>query len=149
MTEEQLQAYLDENPGDFRVEPRLTLRQVYFSSDRRGDATEQDALELLQTITADSQEGNLENFGDPLPLPAELNNLREGEIARLFGTIFTDGLRDLETGRWMGPVESGFGLHLVFIQQREDGRAPDLEEVRDAGVHQRQHCERRAIPPHT
>ena len=114
------------------VEPRLTLRQVYFSSDRRGDAVEQDALELLQRITTDGPEGNFEDFGDPLPLPPELNNLREGEIARLFGTIFTDGLRGLETGRWAGPVESGFGLHLVFIQQREEGRVPELEEVREA-----------------
>ena len=131
-TEEQLQAYLDDNPEDFMVEPRLTLRQVYFSSDRRGDAVEQDALELLQRITTDGPEGNFEDFGDPLPLPPELNNLREGEIARLFGTIFTDGLRGLETGRWTGPVESGFGLHLVFIQQREEGRVPELEEVREA-----------------
>ena len=131
-TEEQLQAYLNNNVEDFMVEPRLTLRQVYFSSDRRGDAVEQDALELLQRITTDGPEGNFEDFGDPLPLPPELNNLREGEIARLFGTIFTDGLRGLETGRWTGPVESGFGLHLVFIQQREEGRVPELEEVREA-----------------
>jgi hypothetical protein len=131
-TEEQLQAYLDDNIEDFMVEPRLTLRQVYFSSDRRGDAVEQDALELLQRITTDGPEGNFEDFGDPLPLPSELNDLREGEIARLFGTIFTDGLRGLETGRWTGPVESGFGLHLVFIQQREEGRVPELEEVREA-----------------
>jgi len=131
-TEEQLQAYLDDNIEDFMVEPRLTLRQVYFSSDRRGDAVEQDALELLQRITTDGPEGNFEDFGDPLPLPPELIDLREGEIARLFGTIFTDGLRGLETGRWTGPVESGFGLHLVFIQQREEGRVPGLEEVREA-----------------
>jgi hypothetical protein len=131
-TEEQLQAYLNNNVEDFMVEPRLTLRQVYFSSDRRGDAVEQDALELLQRITTDGPEGNFEDFGDPLPLPPELNDLREGEIARLFGTIFTDGLRGLETGRWTGPVESGFGLHLVFIQQREEGRVPQLEEVREA-----------------
>ena len=34
-TDEQLQTYLDQHGEDFMVEPRLTLRQVYFSQDRR------------------------------------------------------------------------------------------------------------------
>jgi len=29
-------------------------------------------------------------------------------------------------------VESGFGLHLVFIEARAAGRTPELAEVRDA-----------------
>ena len=46
--------------------------------------------------------------------------------------MFTDGLQGLESGHWSGPVESGFGLHLVFIESREAGRVPELVEVRDA-----------------
>jgi hypothetical protein len=131
-TTQDLQTYLDEHPFDFAVEPRLTLRQVYFSRDRRGAVTEQDALQLLQRISTAGPEGDFEQLGDPLPLPAELRDVRESEVARLFGTVFTDGLQGLETGRWAGPVESGFGLHLVFIETREAGRIPQLDEVRDA-----------------
>ncbi|NNJ65193.1 MAG: peptidyl-prolyl cis-trans isomerase [Xanthomonadales bacterium] len=131
-SDEQLQEYLDENPDDFLVEPRLTLRHVYFSRDRRGEEAEQDALTLLQRISADGPEGDFEAFGDPLPLPPTVRNLSEGEVARLFGTVFTDGLQGIEPGRWSGPVESGFGLHLVFIEDRVAGRAPALDEVRDA-----------------
>ena len=131
-TDEQLQTYLAGHGEDFMVEPRLTLRQVYFSTDRRGAAAEQDALELLQRITTDGPEGDFENFGDPLPLPPRIQNLREGEIARLFGTVFTDGLTGIEIDRWAGPIESGFGLHLVFIEERVEGRSPQLDEVRDA-----------------
>jgi hypothetical protein len=130
--DKELQAYLDTHGEEFMIEPRLTLRQVYFSRDRRGAAAEQDALTLLQRITTDGPEGEFETFGDPLPLPPELQNLREGEIARLFGTVFTDGLKGIETGRWSGPVESGFGIHLVFIEERVEGRAPELDEVRGA-----------------
>jgi len=131
-TEQELQAYLDEHPDDFALEPRLSLRQVYFSRDRRGEAAEQDALQLLQRISTAGPEGDLEQFGDPLPLPAELRDMRESEVARLFGTQFTAGLHGLESGRWAGPVESGFGLHLVFIEDRQAGRVPQLAEVRDA-----------------
>lgn len=131
-SDEELQSYLDTHIEEFMVEPRLTLRQVYFSRDRRGADAEQDAQQLLQRITTDGPEGQFDQLGDPLPLPPELNDLREGEIARLFGTVFTDGLKGIETGRWSGPVESGFGIHLVFIEERVEGRAPELNEVRDA-----------------
>ena len=131
-TEEQLQAYLDSHTDDFRVEPRLTLHHVYFSRDRRGAQAEQDAVSLLNRITTDGPDGGFDTLGDPLPLPPTIENLREGEISRLFGTMFTDGLKGIETGRWAGPVESGFGLHLVFIEERVDGRVPALDEVRDA-----------------
>lgn len=131
-TDGDLQSYLDTHATDFALEPRLTLRQVYFSRDRRGAAAEQDAVQLLQRIVNDGPDGDFEQFGDPLPLPTTLENLRESEIARMFGQVFTDGLQGLETGRWAGPVESGFGLHLVFIEAREAGRTPDLAEVRDA-----------------
>jgi hypothetical protein len=131
-TVQELQSYLDSHPDDFALEPRLTLRQVYFSRDRRGDAAGQDALQLLQSISTDGPEGGFDQFGDPLPLPAELRDVREGEVARLFGAQFTDALRGLEAGHWAGPIESGFGLHLVFIESREAGRVPPLEEVREA-----------------
>jgi hypothetical protein len=131
-TDQDLQSYLDQHVAAFIIEPRLTLRHVYFSRDRRGAAAEQDALQLLQRIASDGPAGGFESFGDPLPLPSELRDLRESEIARLFGSVFTDGLQGLQSGRWAGPVESGFGLHLVFIEERQAGRVPDLAEVREA-----------------
>lgn len=131
-TDQELQAYLEANAEDFAIEPRLTFRHVYFSRDRRGDDAGQDAAQLLQRIAGDGPAGDFEQFGDPLPLPFELRDIREGEVARLFGTLFTDGLQGLEVGQWSGPVESGFGLHLVFLEAREAGRLPRLPEVRDA-----------------
>ena len=33
-------------------------------------------------------------------------------------------------GRWVGPVRSGYGVHLVYVRERAGGRTPTLEEVR-------------------
>jgi parvulin-like peptidyl-prolyl isomerase len=37
----------------------------------------------------------------------------------------------LKSGKWEGPVRSGFGLHLVLVTKRVGGRLPDLKEVRE------------------
>ena len=68
-------------------------------------------------------------MGDPLPLPASLEGASESEVARLFGQQFTEGLATVETGRWSGPVQSGYGYHLVYVSERIEGRVPALEEV--------------------
>lgn len=130
-TDQDLQDYLAANPEAFALEPRLTLRQIYFSRDRRGAAAEQDARTLLEQISGSQSTADFESLGDPLPLPSEIVDMGEGEVARLFGESFVSGLQGLETGAWLGPVESGFGLHLVFIERREAGRVPGLDEVRD------------------
>ena len=54
------------------------------------------------------------------------------EIAKQFGDKFVAKLADVPIGQWFGPVESGYGMHLVFVEKRTDRRLPELAEVRDA-----------------
>ena len=35
----------------------------------------------------------------------------------------------LEPGAWQGPIESGYGWHLVFVSSSTPGRVPAFEEV--------------------
>ena len=130
-TAPELQAFLDENPGRFMVEPRLTLQQVYFSLDRRGEAAEDDALEALHLLHSEGGAANPMELGDPLPLPAYLPDAAESEVERLFGLQFLEGVREAEADSWTGPVSSGFGLHLVHVSDRIPARMPELDEVRD------------------
>jgi hypothetical protein len=57
----------------------------------------------------------------PLQLPPEFALLSRSEIARLFGDAFATQLQRLEPGRWTGPIESAYGLHLVFVHECTDG----------------------------
>ena len=59
------------------------------------------------------------------------NSLNDFELSRLFGDIFSEQLFELSTGKWVGPVESGYGLHLVRIESRTAPRVPSLAQVRD------------------
>jgi parvulin-like peptidyl-prolyl isomerase len=124
-----LAAYLREHPEAFRHEPELAFRQVYLSRERRENA-EADARALLARLQS-GDDVALEELGDPTLLPLELARTPMSEIEAQFGAEFAGALAGLEAGRWSGPIVSGYGLHLVFVSERQDGRPAELAEVRD------------------
>ncbi len=52
------------------------------------------------------------------------------EVSAIFGRQFADALSDLELQSWQGPVESSYGLHLVFVDAHVPARVPVLEAIR-------------------
>jgi len=124
-----LQKYLKEHPEPFRLEPNMDFRQVYVSLDKRGTDANAYALEILEQLR-NQPDADWKLLGDSLPLPAQFNRVRLGELARHFGGEFADGLLKLEQGDWTGPVRSGYGLHLVRIDNFTPARDPELVEVR-------------------
>jgi hypothetical protein len=130
-TDADLQAWLAQHPDAYRVEPRLAFRQLLVSRDRRGDAAEADARALLERLKGTGPDGALDVAGDSILLPRDVPLSSESEIARQFGEGFAAALAESATGKWVGPIESGYGLHLVFVQRREEGRLPALDEVRE------------------
>lgn len=129
-SEEVLAAWLAEHADDYRVEPRAALRQVYVSRERHGDGAEARARQLLESLRKGGADADV--LGDASLLPASLQLSPRREIAKHFGDDFAESVVQLETGRWSGPVESAFGLHLVFVEASEAGRVPSLAEVRRA-----------------
>lgn len=131
--DEELEAYLAEHAERFRIEGPLNLAQVYVSIDQRGEKAVDDAKALLARLNRDPEaNGDIALLGDRLPLPSEFESTTRTEFSRMFGQVFAEGLSQLPVGRWSGPVESGFGLHLVLVRSRSEDRMPALAEVREA-----------------
>ena len=51
------------------------------------------------------------------------------QLAKEFGPPFALAVAKLPPGTWQGPVESGLGWHLVFVDTLIPGRVPAFEEV--------------------
>jgi hypothetical protein len=129
-TDAELRAWLDEHPQSFRAEPQLAFRQVYVSPERRGASAGKDAEKLLARLRAKGQDAPTDGLGDASMLPSEQPLMPLREVARSFGDDFAQELLTIEPGRWVGPVESPYGIHLVLVQQRVAGAAPELAEIR-------------------
>lgn len=124
-----LQAYLANNQDKYVAEPEYTLRQIYFSSDRRGDNAAPDAEQALRLLTTGSQVSNPASMGDPLSLPHRYVLETHRGLEAAFGRDFATALAELEPGKWQGPVRSGYGLHLVLIEAFLPGGPLTLEDA--------------------
>jgi hypothetical protein len=130
-TDEQLQAFLSQHPDKFNIGSLTAFTQVYINRSQRGEGASAEARRVL-TLLTDKANPDSKKLGDPLPLPNEYEAATEADVARLFGREFPKKLSALPVGRWSGPVESAYGLHLVLVRKRTAGRLPPLNEVRDA-----------------
>jgi hypothetical protein len=121
------------NNGKFVDPPSLTFQQIFFSTDRRGESATKDASRALAVLIAGVGTDNVP-AGDPSLLPAEMKAATPRDIANVFGEAFAADIEDAPVERWIGPVESPFGAHLVRLSARVAGRLPPLVEIRTAVV---------------
>jgi len=129
-TDAELAAWLRTHPGAFEGEPQISLRQVYLSPARRGAKAGAEAVQLLGRLQAAGPGAAIDALGDASMLPPDLPLGPEGEVTRVFGTEFARRLEAIEPGRWAGPVESTYGLHLVLVRERVAAAAAPLAEIR-------------------
>ena len=130
-SEDELEAFLQKHRDLFRQEAQVSFKHVYLNSDKRGAGVENDARNMLPILSAVGPDADPESFSDPNMLPKEFSFSYARDIERLFGAAFANGILEVEPGNWAGPVMSSYGLHLVFVRQRIEGRDPELAEVRE------------------
>jgi hypothetical protein len=131
-SEKDLEAYLHDHGASYRSEPRIAFRQVFLNLEKRQGRAADDARMLLARLQTHDPGVELARFGDRIMLPERLELSPRSDVARQFGDGFARVILQLPVGRWAGPVESGYGLHLVFVIERLDGATPALAEVRAA-----------------
>ncbi len=131
-TDADLNAYLQTHPDKFRVEQRFTFRQLYLNPRKHGENLSRDVAQLLAALNQTDGGANVSAQGDPFVLDSRFEALPAGEVRKLFGETFATTVGGLSLGEWHGPVESAYGVHLVFVSERSEGRAAALSEVREA-----------------
>ena len=120
-TLKMLQDYYEKHKSNYQKPPMYTMTLVFFNKEVRTDATS-DALAALKAP-------NPQNLGDNILLPGTYTEENVKIIARDYGHSFADALDSLPINEWVGPVVSGYGIHLVHISKKEAGGYYSYEEV--------------------
>jgi parvulin-like peptidyl-prolyl isomerase len=129
--EAALRAVYERDAASYRSPDRVRCVQLYFRAER-----EREARRALARLRADATPPDRAlALGDPFLHAAEQPTQSRDELAGRFGAAFADGVFAAPVGAWSGPVASAYGVHLVFVREREPSRALAFEEVRDSLRH--------------
>ena len=128
--EAELHQFYEAHAQRFRSDAHVSFKHIYFSRERRADARADatDALRLLREEGGSLPTGEL---GDRLLVEPEFHDESEQSISGAFGTNFARAVFSLEPGAWSGPIESGYGLHLVRVSALQQARLRPLSDVRE------------------
>lgn len=132
--EDALRAWYAAHPDAYAVPARTRLTQIYLSRDRRGAALDGDASALAATLRRrgiDAAAGR----GDGFSRGAAIGPVSDAELTRIFGPGFAEAVAALPAGQWSGPVRSTYGLHLVWIEQRQPPAPAPFAAVRNQVLH--------------
>jgi hypothetical protein len=128
LTSVELEAWYQQNPGPFALPSRISFRQLYFSPDRRGEHARADAEQALARLAHES-ENSKRAQGDQVMLQDYYADRAPDQLSKDFGPAFAQAIFGVKPGSWQGPIESGYGWHLVFVDSLVPGRSPDFAEV--------------------
>jgi peptidyl-prolyl cis-trans isomerase C len=118
-----LEAWLNKNNGRYVSDPVYDVDQIFLGQ----NGAQADALLAKLRSGADPAV-----LGEVISLPRTLTATSKAEIARQFGDDFATALAAITPGAWTGPVESGFGAHLVRVRKVTAPKRPALNDVRKA-----------------
>jgi peptidyl-prolyl cis-trans isomerase C len=129
-TPEELGTWFKVNRDQFAFPPRVSFRHLYFSPDRRGGRARDDAAAALTKLAGQPEDANVAaTLADAFMFQEYYRDRAPEFLGKEFGPNFALAVAKLSPGSWQGPVESGFGWHLVFVDTLIPGRAPAFEEV--------------------
>jgi len=124
-TEDELQEYYKDHANKYLTPISYSLYQIIFSPDKRTD-NRKDALETLKQFP-NATFPEMKNWGDQLPFSYYFEEVTANELGLQLGSKFPEALLNREINKWIGPIPSGFGYHLVYITKKTEPYLPDFD----------------------
>ena len=129
-TTAELKSWFEKNSAKFALPSRVSFRHLYFSPDRRGQRARDDAVKALTKLAGQPEDSKLAaSLADPFMFQDYYRDRAPDYLGKEFGPQFAQAVEKLVPGSWQGPIESGFGWHLVFVDTVIPGRVPAFEEI--------------------
>jgi peptidyl-prolyl cis-trans isomerase C len=130
-TTAELQAWFEKHSERFALPARATFRLLYFSPDKRGPHASDDALKALETLRGQPESSpTTAALADRFMFQDYYPDRTPDQLAKDFGPKFAQALFKLKPGSWQGPIESGLGWHLVWIESITPEHVPSFDDVK-------------------
>ena len=126
----RLKTFYLSNPRLFRDSALVSFTHIYFSADKQGNEEAKERAIVAKGKLNATNTSRAPQMGDPFPLQYDYAGQNKLDIVQLFGSKpILDSLFSSPTEMWIGPVESGYGWHLIRITERTESVVPPFEKV--------------------
>lgn len=117
--EDELHDFYEKNKELYQASPTLSFTHIYFSPDKNSEKDiKEKASHLLETLTKNGITRSPDS-GDKFPFAYDYSNVTKEDLKQTFGTsVFSDTLYSLSIDKWSGPIKSGYGYHLVYLNNK-------------------------------
>ena len=130
----ELESWYANNSSTFAQPTRVSFRHLYFSPDRRGSRAHEDAASALAKLAGQPQDFKAaSSIADSFMFQEYYRDRAPDQLAKEFGPPFALAVARLEPGSWQGPIQSGLGWHLIFIDTAVPGTRARARGSRSGG----------------
>lgn len=123
-TDAQLEGYRVAHPAQFMQPAVLSFDQVFFNQ----ATTSPEVLDVARAALV--RGADPASQGQSSLLPTHVTDSALDLVARDFGTQLAKEIATVPVGQWVGPLISGYGVHLVRVNARSAAELPPLAQVR-------------------
>jgi peptidyl-prolyl cis-trans isomerase C len=125
--EADLRRYYADHIAQYTWPARASFRHIYFSTGHGEASARARAEDALARLAGGAPEARV---GDAFFDRTSFTNLSQADAERVFGqSALPQALLTSPVGVWTGPVASGYGLHLLRVDQRTPAQTQSFESV--------------------
>ena len=133
VSKEDVEKFFKENKDYYYIKPRITFTHVFYSSEKHGfnKARSLAVSKLVDLKSTNATFNDASKYGERFLYGLNYVERSELYIESHFGQTMTKELFEAKPNqtRWLGPMLSNHGAHLVMMTDKQEGRMPSLEEV--------------------
>lgn len=122
--------YLARHRARFLQPETVTFTHVFLDRAARRGRLAGDAADARRALAGQPPSPLVETLSDPFPLGYALRAYTPRQLLARFGKPFADQVLAMPPGRWSAPLDSPYGLHLVWVHAHQPERLPPLDSVR-------------------
>lgn len=130
-SEQELHSFYEKNREHFQTHARVSFTHVYFNGERRGERAPADAGKALSQLSRPGPAIGASDFGDRFLGQYDFDSVDEQTVANVLGLEFARQVFAFQLETWQGPIESGYGLHLVLVKSKQAARPQDFNAVKN------------------
>ena len=113
--------YYTTNKEKYFIDSTYTFMHYFFSADNDSENRSYKGYEnLIKDLTIES---------DPFFLGKTFVDLSLREIENNFGNNFSRNFENVELNSWLGPFESAFGHHIIYVRNVKEGAYPNINQI--------------------